>query len=131
MTAVPAAIVPTPGEAPHLAEHSRPEPGDGELLVTVHAAPITPLDLLCAPPARRTSAVPTRHTRPCRASASWSGHGGGPGRHTRLVRDVRRMRPGDGSMRGCAVVPEADVVPLPPGAGPVQVAALGLSAAAA
>jgi NADPH:quinone reductase-like Zn-dependent oxidoreductase len=41
------------------------------------------------------------------------------------------MRPGDGSMRAFAAVPEHDVVALPPGADPVLVAALGLSAVAA
>ena len=41
------------------------------------------------------------------------------------------MQPGDGSMRALAAVPEHDVVALPPGADPVLVAALGLSAVAA
>jgi NADPH:quinone reductase len=41
------------------------------------------------------------------------------------------MQPGDGSMRARAAVPEHDVVALPPGADPVLVAALGLSAVAA
>jgi NADPH:quinone reductase-like Zn-dependent oxidoreductase len=41
------------------------------------------------------------------------------------------MQPGDGSMRAVAAVPEHDVVALPPGADPVLVAALGLSAVAA
>jgi len=41
------------------------------------------------------------------------------------------MQPGDGSMRAVAAVPESDVVALAPGADPVLVAALGLSAVAA
>ena len=41
------------------------------------------------------------------------------------------MQPGDGSMRALAAVPEHDLVALPPGADPVLIAALGLSAVAA
>jgi NADPH:quinone reductase-like Zn-dependent oxidoreductase len=41
------------------------------------------------------------------------------------------MQPGDGSMCGAVAVAEADVVPLPDGADPVLVGALGLSAIAA
>jgi D-arabinose 1-dehydrogenase-like Zn-dependent alcohol dehydrogenase len=41
------------------------------------------------------------------------------------------MQPGDGSMRERAAVPPHDVVALPPGADPVLVGALGLSAVGA
>ena len=41
------------------------------------------------------------------------------------------MAPGDGSMAEAAAVPAADLVPLPAGAEPTEIAALGLSAIAA
>ena len=42
-----AAVLTTPGEAPAPAEHPAPEPA-GRTLVRMTAAPIVPLDLLCA-----------------------------------------------------------------------------------
>jgi NADPH:quinone reductase-like Zn-dependent oxidoreductase len=129
---VPAVLVHEPGRAPRHGEWDRPEPGEGELLVTVHAAPITPLDLLCASGTSyfgrpRTPYVPgvqgvgvvERGTAAIPAGTPvWFATSAG-------------MRPGDGSMRGSATVPEQDAVPLPGGADPVLVAALGLSAVAA
>ena len=42
------ALLRTYGAAPELAERPNPNPGPGETLVQVTAAPIVPLDLLCA-----------------------------------------------------------------------------------
>ena len=43
-----AAVVRTPGEHPELGEHPDPTPGAGDTVVRVTAAPLVPLDLLCA-----------------------------------------------------------------------------------
>ena len=43
-----AAVLHTPGEPPRLAEHPDPTAGEGRTLVRVTAAPLVPLDLLCA-----------------------------------------------------------------------------------
>ena len=43
-----AAVVSEPGQAPVWAEHPDPTPAAGHTLVTVTAAPIAPLDQLCA-----------------------------------------------------------------------------------
>jgi NADPH2:quinone reductase len=43
-----AAVVTAPGHPPEALEHRDPTPQPGRVLVAVSAAPITPLDLLCA-----------------------------------------------------------------------------------
>lgn len=129
---VQAAVIENPGRPPRVVEHEVPEARDGELLIAVSAAPITPLDRLCASgtsyfgspdvpyvPGVQGVGVVERGTGDIAAGTPvWFATPAG-------------MRPGDGSMRGCATVPAADVVPLPDGADPVLVAALGLSAVAA
>jgi NADPH2:quinone reductase len=120
-----AAVIETPGTPPRLVEREPPEPGADELLVTVRAAPITPLDRLCASGTSYfgSPAVPyvpgvqgVGHTES--GALVWFPTSAG-------------MAPGDGSMRERVAVRPADVVELPPGSDPVLVAALGLSAVAA
>ena len=43
-----AAVLHTTGSPPSYAEHPAPEPAPGRTLVRVTAAPVVPLDLLCA-----------------------------------------------------------------------------------
>jgi NADPH:quinone reductase-like Zn-dependent oxidoreductase len=114
----------TPGEPPKLVELEQPVAGPGEVLVEVVAAPITPLDLLCA---SGTSyfGVPVTPYVP---GVQGVGLEGG-----RLVwfPTSAGMRPGDGSMAAVVAVAEHDLVPLPDHVDPVLMAALGLSAVAA
>jgi NADPH:quinone reductase-like Zn-dependent oxidoreductase len=121
---ISAAEIRTPGEPPAVADRATPTPGAGEVLVAVTAAPITPLDLLCASGTSyfgvpRTPYVP-----------GVQGVGTVGGRPVWFPTDAG-MGPGDGSMAGAAVVAEKDLVALPDGVDPVLVAALGLSAVAA
>lgn len=127
-----AATVETPGGPPRVVEHPAPEPRAGELLIRVTAAPITPLDRLCASGTSYfgTPAVPyvpgvqgvgivERGAGRIRAGTPvWFATSAG-------------MAPGDGSMRALATAAEHDVVALPAGVDPVLLAALGLSAVAA
>ncbi|MFR9803108.1 quinone oxidoreductase family protein [Pseudonocardia sp. RS010] len=119
-----AALIPGPGRPPAVADREPPEPGPGEVLVEVRAAPITPLDLLCASGTSyfgvpRTPYVPgVQGVGTVDGRAVWFPTSAG-------------MAPGDGSMAALACVPEADLVPLPPDVDPVRLAALGLSAVAA
>lgn len=127
-----AAIIETPGRPPLAVEREVPEARAGELLVAVSAAPITPLDRLCASgtsyfgspevpyvPGVQGVGVVEQGTDGIAAGVSvWFATSAG-------------MQPGDGSMRSYAAVPEHDVVALPGGSDPVLVAALGLSAVAA
>lgn len=112
------------GRPPVVADREPPAVGDDHVLVDVLAAPITPLDLLCA---TGTSYFGTPAT-PYVPGVQGVGRAG-----DLLVwfPTSAGMAPGDGSMAERAVVPEADLVPLPADVDPVEVAALGLSAVAA
>jgi NADPH2:quinone reductase len=123
-TVVRAAEIRTPGEPPVVADRESPVPGGGEVLVEVAAAPITPLDLLCAS-GKSYFGVPRTPYVP-----GVQGVGTVGGRPVWFPTDAG-MAPGDGSMTGAAVVAEKDLVALPEGVDPVLVAALGLSAVAA
>jgi NADPH:quinone reductase-like Zn-dependent oxidoreductase len=127
-----AALIQTPGSPAVPGERPEPSRGDGEVLVAVSAAPIVPLDRLCAsgtsyfgvpatpyvPGVQGVGLVLEGTTDLPKGTPVWFATSAG-------------MQPGDGSMRAVAAVAEHDVVALPPGADPVVVAALGLSAVAA
>lgn len=119
-----AAVIEAAGSPPRVVQRAVPEPGDGRVAVQVAAAPITPLDRLCAtgtsyfgcpalPYVPGVQGVGTLDGAPV-----WFATPAG-------------MAAGDGSMRAVADVAPSDVVALPEGADPVLVAALGLSAVAA
>ena len=125
MTLMRAAVIDPAGHPPRVTDHPRPEPGAGQVRVAVSAAPITPLDLLCA------------------SGTSYFGVPAVP--YVPGVQGVGRlddgtavwfpteagMKPGDGSMAEHAVVDAAHVARLPASADHRLVAALGLSAVAA
>jgi NADPH:quinone reductase len=114
----------SPGEPPAVVARPDPTPGSGEVLVRVTAAPIVPLDLLCASGTSyfgvpRTPYVPgVQGVGTVDGRAVWFPMSAG-------------MAPGDGSMAELAAVASADLVTLPDGASPTDIAALGLSAIAA
>ncbi|MBF8189601.1 zinc-binding alcohol dehydrogenase family protein [Nonomuraea sp. K274] len=103
---------------------AEPVPGPGEALVRVHAAPITPLDLLCATGSSYFGAPATPYVPGVQGVGNVSGT-------PVWFPTSAGMAPGDGSMAEWVLVPAEDVVELPDGAGPFAVAALGLSAVAA
>ncbi|MGJ6968343.1 quinone oxidoreductase family protein [Streptosporangium sp. G11] len=113
-----------PGRPPVVVERNAPADVPGETLIKVTAAPITPLDLLCASGTSyfgrpRTPYVPgVQGVGTVEGGPVWFATSAG-------------MAPGDGSMAEIARVPVNDVVRLPPGVDPVAIAALGLSAIAA
>jgi NADPH:quinone reductase-like Zn-dependent oxidoreductase len=108
-----------------------PDPRPGEALIELRAAPITPLDLLCAsgasyfgppslpyvPGVQGVGLVMKSATVPAGTMAWFSTTAG--------------MAPGDGSLRECCSVLEDNVVPLSYDVPPEVAAALGLSAVAA
>ncbi|MDA0633552.1 zinc-binding alcohol dehydrogenase family protein, partial [Nonomuraea sp. MCN248] len=112
------------GEPPVVAERPAPAPGPGEVLVEVLAAPITPLDLLCATGTSYFGTPPTPYVPGVQGVGTTGGR-------TVWFPTKAGMAPGDGSMAELAAVPGSELVELPPGADPVAVAALGLSAVAA
>lgn len=119
-----AAVLPAPGHPPAVADVPEPETASGESLVTVLAAPITPLDLLCAGGTSYFGVPRTPYIPGVQGVGTVEG---------RLVWFPTRagMQPGDGSMAAYAAVPRRELVPLPDGTDPVLLAALGFSAIAA
>jgi NADPH2:quinone reductase len=127
-----AAVVETPGQPPKLAVRERPRPGANQVTIVVTAAPITPLDLLCAS-GKSYFGVPVTPYVPGVQGVGVVDRGTasiGVGRTVWFATQAG-MLPGDGSMCATVCVDERDVVPLPVGVDPVLVGALGLSAVAA
>ncbi|MFC4066696.1 quinone oxidoreductase family protein [Actinoplanes subglobosus] len=122
---ISAAVLRECGRPPVLEQRPAPLPADGSVLVDVVAAPITPLDLLCASGTSYFGAPATPYV----PGVQGVGHLG-DGTPVWFATSAG-MRPGDGSMASVVAVASGDVVPLPPDAPPVLVAALGLSAVAA
>jgi NADPH:quinone reductase-like Zn-dependent oxidoreductase len=126
-----AAVLHTPGSPPRYDEHPAPTASPGSSLIRVTAAPIVPLDLLCA---SGTSyfGVPATPYVP-----------GGQGVGVVEASDVHPastrvwffatagMQPGDGSMAELCRVPDSDVVPLADDVPDTLAAAIGLSGVAA
>jgi NADPH:quinone reductase-like Zn-dependent oxidoreductase len=125
-------VLESAGEAPVVRAYARPEPGPGELAISVRAAPIVPLDLLCAS-GRSYFGVPATPYVPGVQGVGVVEHGTAalPAGTTAWFATSAGMEPGDGSMREVAVAPEQDVVPIPAAADLALVAALGLSGVAA
>src|SRR5690349_2878392 len=122
---IPAAVLRICGRPPAVEKRSAPVPGVGEVPITVAAAPITPLDLLCA---TGTSyfGVPATPYVPGVQGVGYREDG-----TPVWFATSAGMRPGDGSMAAAVTVPFVDVVPLPRGVPLPLIAALGLSAVAA
>lgn len=126
-----AAVLHTPGQPPAYGEHPAPEGGPGMTVVQVTAAPVVPLDLLCASGTSyfgvpRTPYVP-------------GGQGVGTVESSDTFERGSRvwffttagMKPGDGALAERCVVPDVDVVPLVADVPDALAAALGLSGVAA
>jgi NADPH:quinone reductase-like Zn-dependent oxidoreductase len=126
-----AALLHTLGEAPRYGAHPDPRVKPGQSLVRVVAAPLVPLDLLCASGTSYfgAPAVPyvpgVQGVGVIEASASldvgsrvWFASSAG-------------MSPGDGSLAEYAAVDDADLVNVTEPVGDEALAALGLSAVAA
>ena len=127
-----AAVIQTPGVPPSVVERERPQPAAGQVAIIVTAAPITPLDLLCASGTSYFGVPETPYVPGVQGVGVVEGGSASieAGRSVWFATQAG-MRPGDGSMRAAVTVDESDVVPLPDGADPVLVGALGLSAVAA
>jgi len=129
---VRAALIETPGSPAVSGESPEPTRGDGEVLVAVSAAPIVPLDRLCASGTSYFGVPSTPYVPGVQGvGLVLDGTVDLPTGTPVWFATSAGMQPGDGSMRAVAAVPVHDVVALPPGADPVLVAALGLSAVAA
>jgi len=124
-----AALLTEHGSPPTPTPYELPEPVAGQCRVRVTAAPIAPLDLLCA---SGTSyfGPPALPYVPGVQGVGVVEHGSAVGSRVWFATDAG-MNAGDGSLAEAAVIDEAETVPLPDGVGDASAAALGLSAVAA
>jgi NADPH:quinone reductase len=126
-----AAVIERHGSAPSLVERPTPNGSDGHALLRTTAAPITPLDVLCAtgksyfgPP--DLPYVPgVQGVGVVERAFSW------PSGTRVWFPTAAGMEPGDGSMAQQVTAPESGLVALPDQVEDTVVAALGLSAVAA
>lgn len=116
-----AALITRPGQPPSLADRDEPS---GEVVIDVLAAPITPLDLLCAGGTSYFGVPATPYVPGVQGVGTVGGR-------TVWFPTTAGMAPGDGSMAAKAVARNEDLVFLPDAVDPVALAALGLSAVAA
>lgn len=126
-----AAVLLAHGAPPVVQERPLPVAGPGQVLVEVHAAPITPLDVLCASgtsyfgapalpyvPGVQGVGVVAAGSALATGTPVWFATSAG-------------MAPGDGSLATVVAAAEGDVVAIAPDVPATAVASLGLSAVAA
>ena len=126
-----AAVLHGHGQPPQYGRHPVPRRTEGQALIRVTAAPVNPLDLLCAsgvsyfggpalpyvPGTQGVGVIEQADTLPAGQRVWFSGSAG--------------MAPGDGTMAEYYVAEESAIVALPDSVSDDLVAALGLSAIAA
>ncbi|PKW26942.1 quinone oxidoreductase family protein [Phycicoccus duodecadis] len=126
-----AVVVTAHGRPPAAAGHPDPAPAPGQVLVEVTAAPITPLDLLCASGTSYFGAPALPYVPGVQGvGVVREGPSHLVGRRVWFA-STAGMAPGDGGMAELAAVAPADLVPLHADVPDPLVAALGLSAVAA
>ena len=126
-----AAVLHTHGQPPRLADHPDPARTSGSSLVRVTAAPVVPLDLLCASGASYFGRPEVPYVPGVQGVGRVLGSDG-LAEGTRVWFSTSAgMAPGDGSMAPLCSVRDADLVPLADEVPDALVAALGLSAVAA
>lgn len=126
-----AAVLRRHGTPPEFGSHPRPHCGPGEVLIRVTAAPINPLDLLCASGTSYFGEPALPYVPGTQGVGTVSEADGIPVGHRVWFSATAGMRPGDGSMAEWCVVPASSVLPVPDGVSDDLAAALGLSAIAA
>lgn len=126
-----AAVLHIHGEAPSHGEHPDPVPTEGQSIVRVTAAPVVPLDLLCA--------SGTSYFGPPEVPYVPGVQGVGVVEQSAVVTPGTKvffatqagMAAGDGSFAEWCAVPDADLIVLDTAVPDAQVAAIGLSGVAA
>lgn len=125
------AVVHTPGVAPVYDDHPTPAGSPGSTAVRVTAAPVVPLDLMCASGTTYFGVPETPYVP--------GGQGVGVVESSDAFESGTRvwffstagMKPGDGSLAERCVVPDTDVVPIDAEVPDELAAAFGLSGVAA
>jgi NADPH:quinone reductase len=126
-----AAVIVKHGDAPLHLSHQAPRRGHGQALIRVTAAPISPLDLLCASGTSYFGAPPLPYAPGVQGVGIVEDSDALPGGQRVWFSCDAGMKPGDGAMAQLCVADESAVLPVPDGVSDALVAALGLSAIAA
>ncbi len=126
-----AAILRRHGAPPESGARPSPSRAAGQVLIRVTAAPINPLDLLCASGTSYFGAPGLPYVPGTQGVGIVEAADGIPAGQRVWFSTTAGMRPGDGAMAELCVVPESAALPLPDGVSDDLVAALGLSAIAA
>ena len=119
------------GEPPSAGEHPDPRPGPGQAVVRMTAAPVVPLDLLCASGTSYFGPPPLPYVPGVQGVGRVESSTRLPAGTRVFVSTSAGMAPGDGSMAERCAVGEEDLVPLEDGVPDAAVAAIGLSGIAA
>ena len=119
------------GAPAELAEWPNPNPGPGETLVHVTAAPIVPLDLLCATGTSYFGQQSLPYVPGVQGVGIVSSSTDLPAGTRVWFATSAGMAPGDGSQAELCAVPLADLVPIAGNVPDAAVAALGTSGIAA
>jgi NADPH:quinone reductase-like Zn-dependent oxidoreductase len=117
------------GAAPRFGRHPDPEPLPGNSIVRVSAAPIVPLDLLCAGGRSYFGPPPLPYVPGVQGVGVVAGSTHPPGTRVFFTTDAG-MKPGDGSLAELCSVRDEDLVVIDTDLADTAVAALGLSAVA-
>jgi NADPH2:quinone reductase len=126
-----AAVIERHGEPPVVREHDAPVARTEQVLVLVAAAPIVPLDLLCASGTSYFGPPPLPYIPGVQGVGTLERPDTSKAGSAIWFQTTAGVRPGNGSLAELCAVPAADLVPLPDGVDPALAAALGLSAVAA
>lgn len=126
-----AVVIASLGKPPVLAVRERPARSEGQTLVRVTAAPITPLDLLCASGTSYFGRQPVPYVPGVQGVGTVHESDMHPAGTPVWFPSSAGMVPGDGSMAELAVADDEDLVVLTQDVPDTTVAALGLSAVAA
>ena len=126
-----AAVLHTAGQPPAYAEHPDPAREAGRTLVRVTAAPVVPLDLLCASGTSYFGVPGTPYVPGVQGvGVVEESERFGPGTRVWFATSAG-MAPGDGGLAERCVTADGDVVPIETTVADTHAAALGLSAVAA
>jgi NADPH:quinone reductase-like Zn-dependent oxidoreductase len=126
-----AAVLRECGVPPEPADVGPPARQPGHAVVAVTAAPITPLDVLCATGSSYFGVPATPYVPGVQGVGTVVESDAHPAGTRVWFPTSAGMAPGDGSLAERSAVPDGDLMPLPDGVPDTTVAALGLSAIAA
>jgi NADPH:quinone reductase-like Zn-dependent oxidoreductase len=128
---VRAAVLRRLGEPPVAAEHPDPDPAAGQALVRVTAAPVVPLDLLCASGTSYFGRPPVPYVPGVQGVGVVEQSAAVPAGTRVFLATQAGMAPGNGSMAERCRVRDDDLIPLEDGVADGVAAAVGLSGVAA